>query len=93
MILISVIALMLRLFDFPMAPLLLGFILGGLMEDNLRRSLMIYDGSLSFLWERPTTLGINLVTIVFLASPIVQWLLSIRRRDRAVISSEVEQSS
>ena len=81
MILISVIALVLRLFDFPMAPLLLGFILGGLMEDNLRRSLLIYDGSMSFLWERPITLGINLITVAFLASPIVQWLLSLRRQD------------
>ena len=80
MILIAVIALVLRLFDYPMAPLLLGFILGGLMEDNLRRSLMIYDGSISFLWERPTTLCINLITVVFLASPIVQWLWSLRRR-------------
>jgi putative tricarboxylic transport membrane protein len=82
MILISVVALFLRLFDFPMAPLLLGFILGGLMEDNLRRSLMIYDGSLSFLWERPITLGINLITAAFLASPIIQWLLAVRRRKR-----------
>ncbi len=62
--------------------LLLGFILGGLMEDNLRRSLVIYDGSLSFLWARPITLGINLVTLAFLASPIVQWHLSFRRRNR-----------
>jgi putative tricarboxylic transport membrane protein len=83
MILISVIALVLRLFDFPMAPLLLGFILGGLMEDNLRRSLVIYDGSLSFLWERPITLGINLVTIAFLTSPIIQWLLSLRKHDQS----------
>jgi putative tricarboxylic transport membrane protein len=83
MILISVIALVLRLFDFPMAPLLLGFILGGLMEDNLRRSLVIYDGSMSFLWERPISLGINLVTIAFLTSPIIQWLLSHRKRDQS----------
>lgn len=80
MILISVIALFLRLFDFPMAPLLLGFILGGLMEDNLRRSLMIYNGSMAFLWERPITLGINLVTLAFLTSPLIQWILSLRRR-------------
>ncbi len=69
-----------------MAPLLLGFILGGLMEDNLRRSLVIYDGSMSFLWERPISLGINLVTIAFLASPIAQWLLSLRRRDQSSAS-------
>ena len=31
-----------------MAPMILGFILGGMMEDNLRRALTISDGSLSF---------------------------------------------
>jgi putative tricarboxylic transport membrane protein len=82
MILISVVALMLRLFDYPMAPLLLGFILGGLMEDNLRRSLMIYNGSMSFLWERPITLGINLLTLAFLAAPAVQGLLRLRKGSR-----------
>jgi putative tricarboxylic transport membrane protein len=71
MILIAVCALVLRLLGYPMAPLLLGFILGGLMEDNLRRSLAIYDGSMSFLWERPLTLGIMLLTAVVLAMPFI----------------------
>jgi len=81
MILISTVALVLRLLDFPMAPLLLGFILGGLMEDNLRRSLMIYDGSFSFLWERSITLIINLITLSLLATPVLQWFLA--RRGKA----------
>ncbi len=78
MILIATVALVLRLLDFPMAPLLLGFILGGLMEDNLRRSLMIYDGSFSFLWERSITLIINLITLSLLATPVLQWFLARR---------------
>ena len=67
----ATVALVLRLLDFPMAPLLLGFILGGLMEDNLRRSLMVYDGSFSFLWERSITLSL-------LATPVLQWFLARR---------------
>ncbi len=63
-------AMALRLMNFPMAPLLLGFILGGLMEDNLRRALMIYDDSLSFMWQRPLTLGINLTTLFILFFPM-----------------------
>ena len=45
MVVIAVIAVFLRLMAFPMAPLLLGFILGGMMEDNLRRALTLSDGS------------------------------------------------
>ena len=60
MIGIAVIATILRLYDFPMPPLILAFVLGGLMEENLRRSLLISDGSWSFLWDRPLTFCILL---------------------------------
>ena len=68
MIGIAVIATVLRLYDFPMPPLILAFVLGGLMEENLRRSLLISDGSFSFLWDRPLTLIIMLTILA-----IVGW--------------------
>jgi putative tricarboxylic transport membrane protein len=55
-------AFVLRLGGFPLAPLLLGFILGGLLEDNLRRTLLLYDGSLTFVWQRPQSLMILLLS-------------------------------
>ena len=67
MIGIAVIATILRLYDFPMPPLILAFVLGGLMEENLRRSLLISDGSWSFLWDRPLTLCI-MSTILLIVS-------------------------
>ena len=75
MVLFCVAAMALRLMNFPMAPLLLGFILGGLMEDNLRRALMIYDDSMSFMWERPITLGINIASVFILSLPFSRSLL------------------
>ena len=68
MIGIAVMATILRLYDFPMPPLILAFVLGGLMEENLRRSLLISDGSWAFLWDRPLTLCIMIVILV-----IVGW--------------------
>jgi putative tricarboxylic transport membrane protein len=68
MIGIAVIATILRLYDFPMPPLILAFVLGGLMEENLRRSLLISDGSWTFLWNRPLTLSIMIVILL-----IVSW--------------------
>ncbi|MGL6049010.1 MAG: tripartite tricarboxylate transporter permease, partial [Aeromonas salmonicida] len=73
MALVALIAIGLRLLNFPMAPMLLGFILGGMLEDNLRRALVINDGSLSFLWERPITLGFTLVTLMMLLLPVWRW--------------------
>jgi len=72
MVIICVAAMAMKLMNFPMAPLLLGFILGGLMEDNLRRALMIYDDSMSFMWERPITATINGITLFILTLPIVR---------------------
>ncbi|WP_047042825.1 tripartite tricarboxylate transporter permease [Vibrio mexicanus] len=71
MLIIAMAAIALRLANFPLAPLLLGFILGGLMEENLRRALMISDGELSFLWERPITLTFTVLAALVLISPIV----------------------
>ena len=68
MIGIAVVATILRLYDFPMPPLILAFVLGGLMEENLRRSLLISDGSWSFLWDRPLTICIMIVILL-----IVGW--------------------
>ncbi|MBN1957817.1 MAG: tripartite tricarboxylate transporter permease [Desulfuromonadales bacterium] len=81
MVLFCVAAMALRLMNFPMAPLLLGFILGGLMEDNLRRALMIYNDSISFMWERPLTLGINITTIFILFFPIVRSFMRSKKED------------
>ncbi|WP_407330353.1 tripartite tricarboxylate transporter permease [Enterovibrio sp. 27052020O] len=75
MVLITVVAIFLRLLDFPMAPMLLGFILGGIMENNLSRSLTISDGSLSFLWERPMTLTIISISIFVLVLPLLRVVL------------------
>ena len=74
MVLFSIVAVFLRIIDYPMAPMILGFILGGMMENNLRRALTISDGSLSFLWERPMTASILAVTIIMLAWPLISQL-------------------
>ena len=64
MIGIAVVATILRLYDFPMPPLILAFVLGGLMEENLRRSLLLSNGSWEFLWDRALTTCILLTTIL-----------------------------
>jgi len=72
MVVIATVAIVLRLLDCPMAPLLLGFILGGMLEDNLRRALTISNGEWSFLWQRPTTLVLVVLAIAALALPLLR---------------------
>ena len=71
MVVVAAVAIVFRLLGFPMAPMLLGFILGGYLENNLQRALIIYDGSFRFLWERPSTLVLVILTLLILAWPVV----------------------
>jgi len=80
LVLFAVCAVGLRLLDFPLAPLLLGFILGGPLEENLRRALVISADSFAFLWERPLTLGILIAAALFLFAPAFGPLLTARLR-------------
>jgi putative tricarboxylic transport membrane protein len=76
---LAVICVGLRLVDYPMAPLLLGFVLGKLMEENLRRALLVNDGSFSFLWERPITAILLAVSLACVLMPVVGKLRERRR--------------
>uniref|UniRef100_UPI003D137C60 tripartite tricarboxylate transporter permease n=1 Tax=Amphritea sp. TaxID=1872502 RepID=UPI003D137C60 len=90
MVVITVIAIFLKLLEFPMAPMLLGYILGGLMETNLSRALVISDGSLAFLWERPLTLTIISIAVIVLVVPPVMDLFRNRNRGPEVAVNEGE---
>jgi putative tricarboxylic transport membrane protein len=59
------IGFILRQFNYPMAPLVLGIVLGDLMEKNLRRGLVLSDGNIEPFFTRPISLVIW-VTIVLL---------------------------
>ena len=71
MVIFATAAVILRLLNFPLAPMILGFILGGMMEENLRRALLINNDSWSFLWERGLTLSILLVSAAVLIVPML----------------------
>ncbi|MFC0337876.1 putative tricarboxylic transport membrane protein [Kushneria avicenniae] len=81
MIVIGVVGYILRKFDFPLSAVLLGFILGGIMEQNLRRALSISNGELSILWSSPITWGGWALVVLMVVLPMYRgW-----RRRRAVV--------
>jgi putative tricarboxylic transport membrane protein len=77
MVFITLMAVGLKMLDFPMAPMLLGFILGGMLEKNLSRAMVVSDGSFDFLWNRPLTFSIMCITVIILLLP---GLLNMGRR-------------
>ena len=65
------------------APLLLGFILGPMMEENLRRSLMLSQGDFTVFLTRPLSLGM-LVAALLLVAVIAVPAISKKRQETFV---------
>src|SRR6478736_4411727 len=63
--------------DFEPAPMLLGFVLGPLMEENLRRAMLIARGDATVFFTRPIS-GVLLSTAIILL--VIAGLPKIRRR-------------
>jgi putative tricarboxylic transport membrane protein len=64
-------------FEMQPAPMLLGFVLGPLMEENLRRALLISRGDATVFVTRPISLGFVIATVLIL---IIMGLPAIRAR-------------
>ncbi|MEM9349095.1 MAG: tripartite tricarboxylate transporter permease, partial [Pseudomonadota bacterium] len=65
---LGVMATILRFADYPLAPLLIGFILGTMLEDNFARSMQLYRG-LGFILERPMTLALLVIALLLVLLP------------------------
>ena len=65
---LGVLATILRFADYPLAPLLIGFILGTMLEDNFARSMQLYRG-LGFILERPMTLALLVLALLLVLLP------------------------
>ncbi|MBP6115583.1 MAG: tripartite tricarboxylate transporter permease [Neisseriaceae bacterium] len=65
----GVLGYLMRLFQCEVAPLLLGFVLGPLLEEHLRRALLLSEGSFMVFVTRPLALallGLCVVTVVLM---------------------------
>lgn len=68
----GLIGFLMRKFDFPLAPVLLGLVLGYLMEINLRRALSISNGDIGFLFGSPIAIALWILAAASLLAP---WLI------------------
>jgi putative tricarboxylic transport membrane protein len=82
MAVLGVVGYLLRKKGVPMAPLILGFVLGDMMEQNLRRALSITNGELGILVGSPISIGLWVGAVTMVLLPPLLRTLS-RRRARA----------
>lgn len=69
MIAIGLFGYVLRKLDFPLSAILLGFILGGMMEQNLRRALSLSSGDIGILFASPITWVVWALVAVMVVLP------------------------
>ncbi|MGW8313158.1 MAG: tripartite tricarboxylate transporter permease [Desulfuromonadales bacterium] len=70
MVVIGLFGYVLQSWRYPMVPLLLGFVLGKLMEDSLRRALAISGGDAAILFDSPTSRVFWLLSLLVFVLPL-----------------------
>ncbi len=75
---IGLIGMLMKKFDFPVAPVVIGMILGPMAEESMRQAMTISQGDWSTFVTRPISLVILLIALVALAGPKL-WVMMQRR--------------
>lgn len=79
MLVAGIVAWVLEANDFPIAPAILGVVLGGMLEENFITSMIKSDGNLAAFFERPIAAALAVVTLLVWFVPPVLRLVRGRR--------------
>lgn len=83
MLLLGLLAYVLSLAKFPMAPIVLGLVLGPILESEARRALVISGGNWTVFFTRPISLILILISVLILVGPSLSALWHrLRNRNR-----------
>lgn len=77
----GLVGILFRAADYPLAPIVIGTILGPLLENNYRRSLLISQDGHWIFFERPVSAALIAINILLIAGAI--WF-ALRQSKRAV---------
>lgn len=75
----GVVGFVFRKMRFPLGPFILGILLGKLAESNLRRALLISDGSYLIFVTKPISLFLISITVIVLITPVIKAILNKRK--------------
>lgn len=82
MLIFGVVGFCMRKTGFPLAPLILGLVLGGLIEVNFRRALTYSYGDYSTFYNSPITIGLWIITFVSIIAPyVISYVKKNRKRE------------
>ena len=79
LIFFGVLGYLLWLLELDPIPMLLGYVLGPMLEENFRRAMLVSDGNFLIFLTRPITGVISLLTVLFLVFIIVKGIRRVAR--------------
>lgn len=71
MLIVGLVAYVLAVNDFPMAPAILGLVLGKVVENNFMSAMLRTGGDLTSFFARPISAGLGIAVIVLWCSPLL----------------------
>ncbi len=88
LIIFGILGYLMKKFEYEAAPLILAFVLGDLMENAFRQSLIIAAGDFAIFVTRPISAACLFVAFTLLLSSAIPWL----RRGKEIISKESQDT-
>jgi len=82
----GVVGAILLMLEFPLSPIVLGFVLGPMLEENFRRAMLLSRGDLSVFVTRPIAAGFVAASATLVAIQLAAWLRG-RRRGAGTVNS------
>ena len=76
----GIVGFLLRYNGFPVAPVVIGLVLGRMVEENLRTGLIAYDNDFGIFFGRPIPVALYAATALMMAWPLVSRWLARRRK-------------
>jgi putative tricarboxylic transport membrane protein len=74
MLIFGIVGYLMKKFGYEGAPLVLAFVLGPMMEHNLRKSLILSQGDFSIFFTRPLAAISLIISIALLILPMTHWI-------------------
>ena len=92
MVPVGILAYFLTEMEYPIAPLVIGVILGPMADANLRRALMVSKGSFLPMFTRPVSLILILVILLMVVSQISWFKIFTKRISNKMFSRKVNKN-
>lgn len=72
---LGIVGFVMRRAGFPVAPMVLGLVLGPILESEMRRSLILSGGSWAIFVQRPVSLAFLMLAVLVIVAPLIRsWL-------------------